>query len=297
MTPVPGILFGMVRKVQRTTPVCCIVLSLPFMAFAGRSTFVDRVSSAQFTSGVEVCEYVDSTKGGGPHSVVGIVRESDPTPRKLTTSDLPEKCPVMSPNGEEIAFFRAGRIGMRSTGGSVPRDWDLYVITRHGEGERRITNMQFRDCGGASFAPDGSNIIFSVMRNEYPKDSFFELRIITATGISPEDRRFVGGRVLLHDGKQNMFPLFSDDGEHVVYVAKSLRKRTIIEVLDLTMGTVLYKWELCLLNIGTGETRILDVSQVPIEGHRFLSGTDRVSYRKGKQTMQLQLRDEANRSR
>lgn len=244
-------------------------------------------SSVLPTGVVEVCEFEYSNTSGLPYRVVGILTGQDLQPRKLTKSELPEKWPALSPNRIDVGFFRAGFIGLRSTGGTIPRNWDLYLIERQGGNERRITNMEFYDCYGMDFSPDGSNIVFSVMCNEYPNDSYFELRIVPAVGLAPGTKQFIRGRVLLHDDKHNMLPVFSPDGKDILYIAKSRRKGTLTEVINPFKGTVLFKWELCLLDIATGGKKVLDVSTSPIEGHRFLLDTGRVSYRKDGQTLQL----------
>lgn len=242
--------------------------------------------------GLSVCEFTYTTKAGVSCRVVGILAGGETVPRKLTKSELPEKWPALSSNRSDVGLFRAGFIGLRSTGGTIPRNWDLYLIGQQGANERRITNMEFKDCYGMSFSPDGSNIIFSVIRNEYPKDSYYELRIIPAVGIAPENRRFIGGRIVLHDGKNNILPVYSPDGRWILFLAKSRRKGTLKELINPFRGTVFFKWELCLLDVATECKKVLDVSNSPIEDHRFLSDMGRVSYRKDGQILQLDAFDD-----
>jgi Tol biopolymer transport system component len=228
----------------------------------------------------------EAPKTGSSHNVIGIMMKGEFTPRKLTTSELPEKWPHIFPDGSAIVFFRAGFVGLRSTGGTVPRDWDLYYIDKQGNVERRITNMKFKYCEGMSVSPDASNVVFSALLNEHPRQSYFALRMIAIEGIPTGESRFIGGRVLLHDDKNNIHPVFSHDGKHILFIAQQRRQRTFTEVIDLTMGTVLYKTELCLFNIATGEKKVLDVSNNPITEHRFLPEMGLVSYRIDDQIIQ-----------
>lgn len=264
------------------------LLLLAAASLSSETVVAGDTQSSVRTSVVEVCEFAHTTRDGASCSAVGIVMGGTSVSRKLTTSELPEKWPVILPGGSEIGFFRASSVGLRSTGGSVPRNWDLYLIELQGGGERRITNMEFYDCYGMSVSPDGRDIVFSAMLNEYPNDSYFELRIIPAVSIPPGTKRFIGGRVLLHNGTHNILPVFSLDGKAVLYIAKSRRKRTLTEVINPFRGTVLFKWELCLLDIATGGVRVLDVSTNPIEGHRFLSGIKQITYRNDGQTQTVQ---------
>ena len=262
------------------------LLLLAASSLSGDSLIASDAILPLRASVAEVCEFNHAKKDGASCSVIGILTGNETVPRKLTTSELPEKWPLVSPSGLDVGFFRAGYVGLRSTGGTVPRNWDLYLIALQGTNELRITNMEFKDCYGMDFSPDGSNIVFSVMRNEYPSDSYFELRMIPAVSIAPGTKRFIGGRVLLHDDKHNILPVFSPDGKSILYVAKFHRKGTLKEVINPFKGTVFFKWELCLLDIATGGKKVLDVSASLIEDHRFLSNTGLVSYRKDGQTLQ-----------
>lgn len=269
-------------KLALIIAVCLAVVPFDCVVFARESI----LSSS--TDAVHVCQFDCAARDGTMRAVIGVFSVGL-APRKLTASELPEKWPVVSPNGSEIAFFRAGTMGVRSTGGVVPRKWDLYLVDRHGDNERRITNMEFGDCCGMDFSPDGSNIVFSVMRNEYPVDSYFELRIISAVSIAQDAKRFVGGRVLLHDEKHNILPVISRDSRWVLYVAKSRRRGTFLEVINPLKGTVFFRWELCILDMTTGKTKVLDVSAVPINGHCFSSDMEQVFCRKNGQPLTIDI--------
>lgn len=248
----------------------------------------DEDRSVPTTGAVEICEFECSNTNGLPYRGVGIRTGQDLRPRKLTISTLPESWPVLSPNGVDVAFFRAGSIGWRSTGGTLPRKWDVYLVTQQGTNERRVTNMEFYDCCGLDISPDGSNIIFSVMNNEYPKDSHFELRLVSAAGIANGEKRYIGGQVLLRNDKQNMMPLFSRDGRSVLFIAKERRDGTLKEMFKLPFhGSVFFRWELCVLDIETKKLKVLDESNAPIEGLRLLQDTGEVTYTKSGQTVRL----------
>ena len=63
----------------------------------------------------------------------------------LAASDL-EKYMAPLPGGRGVAMFKAESLGIRSTGGSVPRNWDVFVVQQDdGQETQRLTNMQFSE--------------------------------------------------------------------------------------------------------------------------------------------------------
>ena len=206
-------------------------------------------------------------------------------------SDL-EKYMVPLSGSRGVAMFRAERLGLRSTGGTVPRNWDVFIVRQDdGHEPQRITNMQFYDCGGLDVSPDGSNIVFSVMLNQYPQDSFFVLRLTAIQPIGSEEKRYIGGRVILDNGKHNLEPHYSPDGRHVVFLSKSRRQRTLGETLIPFRGTVHFLWEVCIIDLQTQSVTMVDRSNEAIIQHGYSSDGATVQYTKEGRVRQIAVAD------
>ncbi|MFA7172952.1 MAG: hypothetical protein WC340_05980 [Kiritimatiellia bacterium] len=195
------------------------------------------------------------------------------------TNEL-ERYRVVIPGEDAVVMFKAESMGLRSTGGMVPRNWDVFVVPKNRNNRERITNMQFYDCAGLDISPDGSNIVFSAMQNQFPKDSFFDLRLAALKAINPDDKRFVAGTVILDNGKHNIDPRFSPDNSHVVFLSKSRRKRTLRELLTPFSGTVHFLWEVSVMDLHTLSLTVIDRSNNPIRGHDCSSDGRTIAYTK-----------------
>ena len=197
------------------------------------------------------------------------------------TPDGLEKYIVPLPGEHGLAMFRAESLGLRSTGGSVPRNWDIFLVTQDNRKDlQRVTNMQFWDCGGLDVSPDGRNIVFSASVNQYPKDSFLVLRTAALIQIAPQSKKYVGGTVLVDNGKNNVSPRYSPDGRHVVFLAQSQRPRTFGETLLPPWGTVQFLWEVCIIDLQTREVTVVDKSNDSIEQHGFSTDGTLILYTK-----------------
>jgi len=162
----------------------------------------------------------------------------------------------------------------------VPRKWDVFILPKDGQALQRITRMQFDECAGLDVSPDGSNVIFSARINQYPKDTFFVLRLAAIKTINPDDKRFIGGTVILDNGKHCTEPRFSPDGKCVVFLSKLPRKRTFGEVLTPFSGTVHFLWEVCVIDLRTLSVTVIDISNNPISGHGYSSDGKTITYTK-----------------
>lgn len=191
-----------------------------------------------------------------------------------------ERYRIPIPGRDASVIFKAESMGLRSTGGTVPRRWDVFILTADGQTLERITRMQFDECGGLDVSPDGSNVVFSARLNQYPKDTFFALRLAAIKTINPDDKRFVGGTVILENGKHCIEPRFSPDGRCVVFLSKSPRKRTFSEVLTPLSGTVHFLWEVCVIDLRTLSVTVIDKSNTVIAGHRFSDDGKTIAYTK-----------------
>jgi hypothetical protein len=212
-------------------------------------------------------------------------------------SDL-EKYMVPLSGGRGVAMFKAERLGLRSTGGSVPRNWDIFVVKENDEPEQqRLTNMQFSECGGLDVSPDGSNIVFSARVNKYPQDSFFALRLTAIQPIRSDEKRYIGGTVILDNGKHNLEPHFSPDGRHVLFLSQSRRPRTLGETLVPFRGTVHFLWEICVIDLQTRAVTVIDRSNEAITQHGYSNGGTSVLYTKDGRVCHLDVADiQANKN-
>jgi Tol biopolymer transport system component len=156
----------------------------------------------------------------------------------------------------------------------------VFVVPEDGHDQQRITNMQFHDCGGLDVSPNGSTVVFSARVNQFPKDSFFVLRLAVIKAINPDDKRFVGGAVILDNGKHHIEPRFSPDGSHVVFLSKSRRQRTLGEALLPFSGTVRSLWEVSVIDIQTLSVTVIDKSNSSIAGHGYSSDGNTIAYTK-----------------
>lgn len=195
------------------------------------------------------------------------------------TNEL-ERYHIPIPGRDSSVMFKAESMGLRSTGGTVPRRWDVFILPEDGQKMQRITNMQFDECAGLDVSPDGSKIVFSARVNQFPKDSFFVLRLAAIKTINPEDKRFVGGTVILDTGKHHIEPRFSPDGNHVVFLSNSQRSRTLAEALTPFSGTVKILWEVCIIDLHTLSVTVIDRSNNAIAGHGFSGDGKTIAYTK-----------------
>ncbi len=195
------------------------------------------------------------------------------------TNEL-ERYRIPIPGRDASVMFKAESMGLRSTGGTVPRRWDVFILPEDGRQLQRITNMQFDECAGLDVSPDGSNMVFSARVNQFPKDSFFALRLAVIKAINPDDKRFVGGTVILDNGKHHIEPRFSPDGNHVVFLSKSRRSRTLAEALTPFSGTVQFLWEVCIIDLHTLSVTVIDKSNNAIAGHGFSDDGKTIAYTK-----------------
>lgn len=191
-----------------------------------------------------------------------------------------ERYRIPIPGNDASVMFKAESMGLRSTGGTVPHRWDVFILPEDGRELQRITNMQFDECAGLDVSPDGSNIVFSARLNQFPKDSFFVLRLAAIKAINPDDKRFVGGTVILDNGKHNLAPHYSPDGRHVVFLSKSRRQRTLGEVLTPFSGTVHFLWEVCVIDLRTLSVTVIDRSNNPLAGDGYSSNGKTIAYTK-----------------
>ena len=109
----------------------------------------------------------------------------------LSGNDYCDKSPAWAPDGKQIAFV-SDRDG----------DWEIYVMSADGSGQRRITSSAGVDRQPA-WSPDGKRIAF-----ESDRTGNFDIYVINSDGT--DERRLVG-----RPGSNEYEPIWSPDGDRL----------------------------------------------------------------------------------
>jgi len=136
-----------------------------------------RVSPLTRTEGTE------STPGFSPDGKVVIylatvpgskgsclfVRTLDGKQVQQLTNDtrVSDSMPRYSPDGKQVTFVRAHRYRPYSMGGWTWDNYDVYVMSRDGTNQRRVTRHNYYQAGHPCFIADGKTILFSA-DGDYP---------------------------------------------------------------------------------------------------------------------------------
>jgi TolB protein len=130
--------------------------------------------------------------------------------RQLTwTPAADEGSPTFSPDGEHIAFDT-----------DRDRNFEIYVMTKTGQNQRRLTNNPARDLS-PTWSRDGHKIVFMSDRDARPK---FDLYRMNTDGSGVER---------LTTSESNWFPQYSPDGRKL-----ALHVWNDVHVMDLATRTL-----------------------------------------------------------
>ena len=131
--------------------------------------------------------------------------------RRLTDHPAWDSHPVFSPDGTSIAF-PSNREG---------EDSDVYLMSADGGNVRRLTDWKTNEfVEPGCWSPDGTQIAF-VSDREGNDDIF----VTSAEVFSP--------RLILSDREENLTsPVYSPNGEQIVYQAETVRKSGALRILD-----------------------------------------------------------------
>jgi hypothetical protein len=137
-------------------------------------------------------------------------------PERLTAAEATEQDPVLSPEGDKLAFVRSV--------GEIPK---LFIANADGTGAVRLTS-RFGSADtveqSPSFSPDGSQVVFSAAVAGLP-----DLFVVDVASGDVE--------LLLAENDALIEPSWSPGGEAIAFVSGFL-DRAEIHVLDLSSGDV-----------------------------------------------------------
>ncbi|MBE2271774.1 MAG: PD40 domain-containing protein, partial [Anaerolinea sp.] len=144
---------------------------------------------------------------------------------RLTNDEAHDVFPVVSPDGERIAFM-SDRDG----------DYDIYVMNMNGGSVRRITTNDVDDRTPA-WSPDGNWIIYASDVRDDGTDDIYRVRIDGS-----------GAEEVYSDGNKNSQPRYSPDGDVIAFVSG--------EPLDART------WEIKRLDVDSGDVTTLTANEV-----------------------------------
>lgn len=125
-------------------------------------------------------------------------------PRQLTTDSEPDYLPAFAPDGQRLVFT-----SWRREAGDTERQPHLYLVQADGSGERRLVAASLGTSAGATWSPDGQQLVFN-----RGSDQGADLYLVRADGS--------GERRLTHDEERGVYrgsPTFSPDGQWIAHYA------------------------------------------------------------------------------
>jgi Tol biopolymer transport system component len=134
--------------------------------------------------------YIAAVDGGNPRRIT----------TGIATAEASDTAATWSPDGIRLCFTRVKDSGLAA----------IYVVRSDGSGLRRLTPWSL-DASAASWAPDGSKVVFESYSTPHPGKSANLFTISPAGGAMTQLTHFSGGKT------QGFGPSWSPDGRKIVW--------------------------------------------------------------------------------
>lgn len=132
---------------------------------------------------------------------------------QLTKDPDPDQLPCWSPDGKTILFT-----SWRKESGETERAPHIYAMDADGAHPRRIVSVSLNTSGGATWSPDGRQILF-----ERKGEKGADIHIADADG--KHERRLTQDQ---EQGVYNGSPVFSPDGKQIAFYADLVKSSAVV---------------------------------------------------------------------